>query len=563
MNHRMNSQSGMGMVEMLLSVGILGGLALGVAKLGELGQSSGKTNRQNFEITALTNEVRSFLSDGEVCKKNFGGFILNGSHVDGSAVMADVDKLIDLGDKSRFDKTSKYANQELKISSIRMGGFAPHNSAALGQTLGESKLVVVFEKIGKAYSSKEIRREITLAAKVDDLSTRKLISCSAQALGDGYWTASALGIKYADGLVGVGTDDPRNLLHIVGGAAATAVSGDFPFAENNSLIVVENQNNTPGAQAGISIVTSPSSQGVLQFTDRDATDGTPSIWDGAIHYNHANDELKISTGGGGVSGGSIFVKKAGQLIVGYSSPPTDPVANHFMLDVRSPEIGGGSGIRIKGNEVVTGHGRARLILQDQRQWALNSMGPASPFPAAFSLGQRESGSFPIVVSQESKIALLPPSTGVGWANNRDLEIYGDAELMNSKTLFVSKIDAVTASIDISKAIIVSGDVSATAFTTTSDRRRKTDIHEITNALAKLEKIHGVRFYWKDQSQDRTPQLGVLAQDVQKVFPEAVTQGSDGTLKVNYDALIPPMLEGMKQMQREIKALRAELQELKK
>jgi hypothetical protein len=54
---------------------------------------------------------------------------------------------------------------------------------------------------------------------------------------------------------------------------------------------------------------------------------------------------------------------------------------------------------------------------------------------------------------------------------------------------------------------------------------------------------------------------VLAQDVQKVLPEAVSAGPDGSLAVSYDALIPVLLEAVKAQQQQIDQLRGELNAL--
>jgi hypothetical protein len=49
------------------------------------------------------------------------------------------------------------------------------------------------------------------------------------------------------------------------------------------------------------------------------------------------------------------------------------------------------------------------------------------------------------------------------------------------------------------------------------------------------------------------QIGVIAQEVEQVFPEAVTTGADGVKRVNYSGLIGPLIEAVKAQQREIAA----------
>ncbi|NDF16248.1 tail fiber domain-containing protein, partial [bacterium] len=72
-------------------------------------------------------------------------------------------------------------------------------------------------------------------------------------------------------------------------------------------------------------------------------------------------------------------------------------------------------------------------------------------------------------------------------------------------------------------VVSAGTVTASGVTLTSDERLKTDIHPIENALDRILKIDGVRYRWKDpKTMDGKAQIGVIAQKVEKVFPEAVS-----------------------------------------
>lgn len=74
---------------------------------------------------------------------------------------------------------------------------------------------------------------------------------------------------------------------------------------------------------------------------------------------------------------------------------------------------------------------------------------------------------------------------------------------------------------------VIGEVMALAFTTMSDARLKTDVQSLTDVLAKLEDLHGLSFRWNEtaaalgRASDRR-EIGLMAQDVEAVFPELVT-----------------------------------------
>ncbi len=103
--------------------------------------------------------------------------------------------------------------------------------------------------------------------------------------------------------------------------------------------------------------------------------------------------------------------------------------------------------------------------------------------------------------------------------------------------------------------------------TLSDSREKTNITPIENALEKLNGINGYNYTWKDSDEK---QIGLIAQEVEKVFPEAVSQNTVGTKFLNYDGMIPVLTEAVKQQQKLIEAqskqieiLMQEVEKLKK
>lgn len=103
---------------------------------------------------------------------------------------------------------------------------------------------------------------------------------------------------------------------------------------------------------------------------------------------------------------------------------------------------------------------------------------------------------------------------------------------------------------------------------TSDARLKKDIQPISGALEKLALIKGVTFHWKDPKKAEPERLGVLAQDVEKVFPQAVTTISDTTLPggtakaVDYAVLVAPLIEAVKELKAQNDALQADVEAIR-
>jgi hypothetical protein len=121
----------------------------------------------------------------------------------------------------------------------------------------------------------------------------------------------------------------------------------------------------------------------------------------------------------------------------------------------------------------------------------------------------------------------------------------------------------TTSTSINGPLSVGGDVCAPNVACPSDERLKRDIHPIQNALADVRLLNGVEYHWKDdvaKSRDwsNASQIGLLAQDVQKVAPQAVVAMPDGYLAVDYARLVPLLIEAIKAQQIQIDELKEQL-----
>lgn len=103
-----------------------------------------------------------------------------------------------------------------------------------------------------------------------------------------------------------------------------------------------------------------------------------------------------------------------------------------------------------------------------------------------------------------------------------------------------------------------GNVYAAGYFHTSDARLKENVRPI-KGLDIVKKLSGVLFTWKESGK---ASAGVIAQDVEKVLPEAVITDGEGIKAVDYDALIAPLIEAVKEQQTEIDSLKAEIEALK-
>jgi hypothetical protein len=88
-----------------------------------------------------------------------------------------------------------------------------------------------------------------------------------------------------------------------------------------------------------------------------------------------------------------------------------------------------------------------------------------------------------------------------------------------------------------------GKLTATAVNSSSDENLKKDIATIENALEKVNQLRGVEFTWKDNNEKS---MGLIAQELQKVFPELVSEDQNG-LSINYNGLIGVLIQAIKEL----------------
>jgi hypothetical protein len=96
-----------------------------------------------------------------------------------------------------------------------------------------------------------------------------------------------------------------------------------------------------------------------------------------------------------------------------------------------------------------------------------------------------------------------------------------------------------------------GALSSTTHVSSSDERFKENIKTIENALTKLEAIRGVSYTRNEQ-----PEIGVIAQEIEKIIPEVVQTGEDGYKTVSYGNIVGLLIEAVKELSNEVNKLKA-------
>ncbi|MBC7532047.1 MAG: tail fiber domain-containing protein [Oligoflexus sp.] len=271
--------------------------------------------------------------------------------------------------------------------------------------------------------------------------------------------------------------------------------------------------------------------------------GSIASGSGGINVRHSNLTQGISIGYNSISASgsdatqniNIMPSGSGKVGIGTSSPDT-------TLDVRDA-----SSLQQFGNnqsKIVTGTGNGGAIYL--------GVGGSNPTAAIESSWGSGNGT---------------PQIGIGVVRDglgaNILMQYGNYTRFRNGTTTNMMIDY-NGNVGIgtsspSYMLHVNGSVAGVgAYNALSDVRYKKDIKSLAHSLAKILAIRGVSYKWINEKQyGSETQLGVIAQEIEKIVPEVVTTGSDGVKRVKYTDLIPLIIEAMQEQNTEFEKLKAD------
>lgn len=154
-----------------------------------------------------------------------------------------------------------------------------------------------------------------------------------------------------------------------------------------------------------------------------------------------------------------------------------------------------------------------------------------------------------VNSGSVEVSLIKGLQNAG-VNKRITVFSGSSAVSSSQGLILDTNNNVGIGVDessdlpLSYKLMVSGSIKASGTVVQgSDIRQKEDIRPIDNALSRIDSIDGVYFTYKDSKEKS---IGVVAQDIQKVLPEVVSEDNNGYLNVDYGGLVPLLIETIKE-----------------
>lgn len=209
----------------------------------------------------------------------------------------------------------------------------------------------------------------------------------------------------------------------------------------------------------------------------------------------------------------------------------------------------------------TGTANNTTFLRGDGTWAAPSLSLPTLTSASIWVGNASNAATAVAMSGDATVSnagvLTIGANAVGSAEIADASItLGDLSASGTKnnTTFLRG--------DNTWSSTIAGSITASSFLYSSDVRLKADIEEIGSAGERLSHVRGVTYYLR-ADYSRARKMGVLAQDVKKVFPEAVATGPDGMMAVDYPALVPALIEAVNELRDEVKGLKDQLAEARR
>jgi hypothetical protein len=349
--------------------------------------------------------------------------------------------------------------------------------------------------------------------------------------------------------LGIGTAAPDGPLHV-----ASSPIDAYPkpgvanwtsavFSDNQSATIRINHNS------GVSTLTTDSAGQSISISPNGVGHNTLFVSGGGnVGIGVTDSNAKLAVLGAGWFGdssshvlggaGSITIRRAGGDSVGYINLLNEGTVTGSISS-------GGSGHR---NDLVFSNDDSGNYIFNTGNVGIRTTDPIGVLNVAG--GWNQNGAAPqIVVSDTVGFA-----SGIGFKANG----YGNTNIWMlyaypaSDGRFCMGINGVNEPLCL---------LSNGSWTTPSDARLKTDIMPISDSLKKLALIKGSYFRWKDPKMPGQ-QIGVIAQDVEKSFPDLVHKGLKGYKTVNYIGLIAPLIEAVKELKTDNDNEAAEIKQLK-
>lgn len=354
--------------------------------------------------------------------------------------------------------------------------------------------------------------------------------------------------------VGIGSTAPRTELDVRGGIAATdiQVSGISTFLGNLKIGTDGGTLSAIGSSVGIGS-TLP---GYLLDIQSSGDTGTTALYvkgDVDITGNFSGAEVAVtsinvtglsSLGSVHVNSGIVTASTTSGIVT-YYGDGSELTGIGIGINSGGTVVGSSvTTIDFKGSGISTTHYNSSVgiatIFFNKGSVSIGSEAPYNPDNG----GLWYSTVFGRTYIYYDEVALGIGSTAV-WVDSSPFNIgILDLDSLSTQTL------SITNDITTVRNINATGIVTCQSLVETSDRNLKTNIQTVDNALDIVGNLRGVSFDWKSNG---NPSYGVIAQELEQVLPELVSDGDPKA--VSYNGIIGVLIEAIKELKEEIEELK--------
>jgi hypothetical protein len=340
----------------------------------------------------------------------------------------------------------------------------------------------------------------------------------------------------SSGNVGIGTDSPAAKLEV-----DTNLAGEYGT-------YIHNQSST--------------GKGLLVKTNSD-TSSDPVLW---VGRNNQNPSLFV---GGGANGGNVGIgtdSPGNQLHVYNTGNGEVKIerASGAQILLQAQAAAGVVGTNSNHDLDLKTNGSTRVKIENSGNVGIGTTSPANKLTVEGDIGfvgYLGQGSIYGNTGNSSyaRVQLYDPATGYTTFNNISYGYYFQTgggtkmTILNNGNVGIGTTSP-GVSLDVVGAIRATGDVTAYY---SSDERLKDNKKVIENAVNKINKINGYEFDWVPKEGVHTNEghdIGIMAQEVEKILPEIVITRDNGYKAVKYEKLVPLLIEAIKELSDKVKAL---------
>ncbi len=388
-------------------------------------------------------------------------------------------------------------------------------------------------------------------------------------LGNGQLTLNTSGTGISGSQTFTANATGNSTFTVALNSSAASVDNTVVLRDANGDIVADlfktdNANNISSGSI-TKLFAESSNDGFIRYAQPAAVRQFINVADGATNTTNPNNATITVSAGTSLDGGGSFTtdqSSNGTITINHADTSTQASVNNsgrtYIQDITLDTHGHITGIT-SATETVTDTNTVTQIRANSSAFRTGNITLQSG--TNVSITEPSTGVFNIASTDTNTVTTNVAGTGVSVSSGTGSSTIsiGQAVATSSNVQF-NRLGVGLAAQSTDGRIDASNDIVAFS---TSDERLKENVKPLENALLKVSQLSGVEFDWKELSDEDKESIhsnvghdvGVLAQEVEKVLPEVVTERDTGYKAVKYEKIVPLLIEA-------IKDLKAEIEELK-